>query len=378
MAEKTTEHVLEIRRGVSRKGMIVLTPGVQVSPMSIGLRGDWRIEADGLQDVHAYVYFDGDSLFVQAPEDVRDVRVNGAPVSSSWMPLTPPCTIAIGDARLVFCEASEASTSPNVRPAAGRPSAPVHQDDDDEPTKNINVLDGPGERTGDIPLPPAYQQETLTGDEPTSIIPLPDAPPIAFAKPPAPLPADPFAVPPPPVVIAPSFEAPPSPEATKKIVRTTTKTAPVKPSIGQEMLAQWKAASGPKKAILLLLPVAFVFVSYGFSDDEPEPRKPTRATASASASAPASASATETVDTSEPAPKPPTPVPTSVPSTAPSASSWKTDGKRTLERVAIDAVAAGAFDQAAKIYMELAEAHPDNAAYREAARILRAKAASKK
>jgi hypothetical protein len=387
MADRGGERVLEIRRGVSGKGMLVLTPGVKVSPMSIGLRGDWRIEADGMRDVSGYVYFDGESLFVQASEDRRDMRVNGAPVGTSWMALTAPCTVAIGDARLMFCDVSEASTAPNVRPAAGRPSAhttgPPTSDLDDEPTKSMSLVDypdaGPDDRTGDIPLPPAYQPPS--GDEETSVLPLPELPAAAFTWPNAPAPPKPIETAPPvapttpPVVIAPSFAPPPMPDAMNKTVKITraASAAPGKPSVGSEIKAQWKAASGPKKAILLLLPVAFVFVIYGFQDDEAPTRTRTRSSSSA-----ASASETETIASVEP-PKVIPPTPTSLPSIpAPSASTPRTDGKRTLERAAVDAVVAGAYDQAAKMYAELAEAHPDNGAYREAARILRAKSTPRK
>ena len=45
-------------------------------------------------------------------------------------------------------------------------------------------------------------------------------------------------------------------------------------------------------------------------------------------------------------------------------------GRRTPDRDAIDAVAMGAFDEAAQRYASLATAHPDSTAYKDAARIL--------
>jgi outer membrane protein assembly factor BamD (BamD/ComL family) len=44
----------------------------------------------------------------------------------------------------------------------------------------------------------------------------------------------------------------------------------------------------------------------------------------------------------------------------------------TLERQAADALRAGRRDQAAQLYDQLAAQHPENPAYKEAARILRA------
>jgi hypothetical protein len=52
-----------------------------------------------------------------------------------------------------------------------------------------------------------------------------------------------------------------------------------------------------------------------------------------------------------------------------------TSGGRSPEREALDVAAAGSFEDAAKRYDALSAAHPDNTAYREAARILHAKAA---
>jgi hypothetical protein len=52
-------------------------------------------------------------------------------------------------------------------------------------------------------------------------------------------------------------------------------------------------------------------------------------------------------------------------------------GKRTLERMAVDALAAGAATEAIALYDELATQHPDVPAYREAARILRARVAER-
>jgi hypothetical protein len=53
-----------------------------------------------------------------------------------------------------------------------------------------------------------------------------------------------------------------------------------------------------------------------------------------------------------------------------------TQGARTLQREAADAVAAGAWDRAAKLYEKLAAQHPDQPAFAEAAAITRAKAAA--
>ena len=48
--------------------------------------------------------------------------------------------------------------------------------------------------------------------------------------------------------------------------------------------------------------------------------------------------------------------------------------QKTREREAADAVAAGAYDKAARLYEDLAKAHPEAPAYAEAARIMKARA----
>lgn len=53
-------------------------------------------------------------------------------------------------------------------------------------------------------------------------------------------------------------------------------------------------------------------------------------------------------------------------------------GKRTPDRVALDAVAAGSFDEASRLFGALAAAHPDDPTYKDAARILREKNAEPK
>jgi hypothetical protein len=66
----------------------------------------------------------------------------------------------------------------------------------------------------------------------------------------------------------------------------------------------------------------------------------------------------------------PSPAPTSTGKSTPAPAS----SQKTPERIAVDLVAAGAWEPAAKAYEELAKAHPENPAYKAAAKMLRAKA----
>jgi len=71
---------------------------------------------------------------------------------------------------------------------------------------------------------------------------------------------------------------------------------------------------------------------------------------------------------------PPDPPPPASAKASASASSVPVSTAKTPQREAADAVAAGAFDRAARLYEELARAHPEVPAYAEAARIMKARA----
>jgi len=394
--------VLEIRRGSGDPRYLTLESGQELPPLSIGTAADWRVDADGMDEVHAFVYFDGQQLHVQSAVPDRLVKVNGRVVGTEWTAVAPSSTLAIGDARLVFCALSQASAGAAPMPR-GRTPTPFGEDaptrmqmpaahDDDEATGHIEVPNFDEEATRALPVPTAARM--LGSRKPTPDLGArpapPAAPPVmgpeAFGPAPTPF-AAPFAAPPPP--------PPPPPDDVPPHLQTTTKPAIRKDA--SKLAQAWRETSVVKKIILLLLPLAFVMVFYGFEDD-PAPRAKQKPAASASASA----STTEDDDDPKPkkkkkppvddpdpppsntAPPPstsgsPPPVP-SVPATvpAPSASapgSPKTDpAKKTTEREAVDAVAAGQYELAAKLYEQLAKEHPETPAYKEAARILRAKA----
>jgi hypothetical protein len=62
----------------------------------------WSIDAPGILDVHAYVYFDGHSLFVQSADAVNPAKGNGKAIGTGWQQVEIPCTIELGRARLVY------------------------------------------------------------------------------------------------------------------------------------------------------------------------------------------------------------------------------------------------------------------------------------
>ena len=163
---------------------------------------------------------------------------------------------------------------------------------------------------------------------------------------------------------------------------------PPQPSILAKAKAEWAAMRTIQKVIF----IAFPFVALGgywaiTTEDEPPPRRQ-RPVASASASASGSANAAPSVTVATTAPTATTPpsaatvMPTAtgtttaptatVAATAPTATGSGKKPVLTLERQAADALRAGKRDQAAVLYDQLAAQHPENPAYKEAARIIRA------
>lgn len=128
MAKPGTTHVIEIETGIGEPAFIPLTMGSELQPISVGKKGMWRIESPRVLDVHAFVYFDGSSLFLQSADESQAASVDGYRVGKAWTELHAPCKIEIGAARLRFrslADAPEPAAPPSVpRPAAGQPPPP--------------------------------------------------------------------------------------------------------------------------------------------------------------------------------------------------------------------------------------------------------------
>ncbi|MCW5832215.1 MAG: hypothetical protein KIS78_07190 [Labilithrix sp.] len=102
MAKPATTHVIEIETGIGEPAFIPLTLGQELQPISVGKKGMWRIESARVLDVHAFVYFDGTSLFLQSADESSAASVDGYRVGKAWTELHAPCKIEIGAARLRF------------------------------------------------------------------------------------------------------------------------------------------------------------------------------------------------------------------------------------------------------------------------------------
>jgi hypothetical protein len=102
MAKPATTHVIEIESGIGEPAFIPLTLGQELQPISVGKKGMWRVEGARVLDVHAFVYFDGNALFLQSADEASAALVDGYRVGKAWTELHAPCRIEVGAARLRF------------------------------------------------------------------------------------------------------------------------------------------------------------------------------------------------------------------------------------------------------------------------------------
>ncbi len=169
MANPATTHVIEIESGIGEPAFIPLSMGQELQPISVGKKGMWRIESPRVLDVHAFVYFDGSSLFLQSADESNAASVDGFRVGKAWTELHAPCKIEIGQARLRFRsliaddnQATEIAMSPPVQAPPGGPGG--------MPGNSMPVAAAP---------PPPRMQSGPRGAIPQ---PAPSSNPVAFPK----------------------------------------------------------------------------------------------------------------------------------------------------------------------------------------------------
>lgn len=169
MANPATTHVIEIETGIGEPAFIPLAMGHELQPISVGKKGMWRIESPRVLDVHAFVYFDGNSLFLQSADESNSASVDGFRVGKAWTELHAPCMIEVGQARLRFRsliaddnQATELAMSPPVQAPPGGPGS--------MPGNSMPVAAAP---------PPPRMQSGPRGAIPQ---PAPSSSPVAFPK----------------------------------------------------------------------------------------------------------------------------------------------------------------------------------------------------
>lgn len=469
--ERTT-HVVEIESGIGEPQFIPLTLGKELEPISVGRKGMWRIESAGVLDTHAFVYFDGASLFLRSAETDNPAVVDGEAVGPSWSEIAAPCRIEVGTARLRFRSLLAAdqprsappptpkrtpappivqlpqNAMPSSFPKPARPFSPGELVSEREPGEDTRVK--PFDRaprsvppqevarfaqTAGMPAAPVPQQ--VHSRRSTGPLPPPD--PMMSTGPGTPsghamMVTGPM-MPPHAMITGPSYpphmQQPTGPHAPygygmQPMTGPPPPVAPVAPAAprGPSLAARFKELNGPKKILVVLAPFCLASSAYLILFDEPPQPGPAPVAISDAGTYDARVAVTTAVSPNT-APMPPSCPPGFVPwpvpingtipcvpaaaasamptatvvappastpvgaTAAPTASAKPTaptsaptpeppapaaPGTRTLERLAVDAVAMNDYPRAAKLYEQLQQQNPTNRVYAEAARILRAKA----
>lgn len=410
--------VLEVEGSQGTARMLRFQGGHRQDPISIGTAGQWVLVGPGVRDLHGYVAFDGNQLFVQSASPYYPLRVDGAAVAAGWQAVAAPARIAVGGVTLSYAQTGGESRDTYPRPPAldeertrfqpvdvpqmqddvtqahvpsvpyemndmdmTRPGVPLFGDDQDKTRVNAEVppellAQAPALLAGILPaagappphMPPAAGTPTMSPTAP-GLLPSPFAPSPALPPPQSAYPAQaPYVHPGPgPILDLP----PPAPQTVQKPAGPPWRQA-LEPVLRQAA-AQWKETSTPKKAVLFLLPFAFFAVFVIFDESPKAERAGTPAppaTSAVAAARPVSPKPTMAPTTPR---APVAPAASSSPTSAPAPVGSTPAGGKSPERLAVDAVAAGEYADAVRRYEELSREHADQPAYREAARILRAK-----
>ena len=343
----------------AERSAITFALGMPTQPFSVGTSGQWSVIGEGVGPVHLFLGFDGERVHVVAASPSLPVQIAGSPLGGTWVTAPVPCDIRFGGACLMIRRVSSGAI-------AGNPEAVPS-----------TVSDGGALRQ-------AAQRAADSGAKAGTSSPPARSPPKGFGSTmlmeqrPS---GGPAAGPPPP---APEARAAP-PLGLTEVAAPGMAAARDEPKKGY-----CQSASLVKKITLLLMPIALSLTFLMLrKQSQPEATGPgrlpaasanrnapesrtaapasaaVRSTAVAAASvarleAPSASSSSRPVATVAPRPQPP-----SAPATA---------SARTPEREALEAVAAGSIEEAARDYDSLATAHPDDPNFKEAARILHAKA----
>jgi hypothetical protein len=107
--------------------MLELRPGLELAPLSVGTGGAWQVSAAGVRTVHLYVYFDGQTLFLQSAAPDDPPLMDGQPVPAAWTPAPAPCNITFGHARLAFHAAEAEQPVEEDRTVASAVAEPFHE-----------------------------------------------------------------------------------------------------------------------------------------------------------------------------------------------------------------------------------------------------------
>ena len=407
-------HVIEVRAGRGEPPSLELRPGLELAPLSVGTGGAWQVNAGGVRLVHLYLYFDGQTLFLQAADEQDPPMIDGRPVPMSWTPASAPCSITFGQARLTF-HPTDAHDDSEEEPTYAQPlqqdspqQAPAPAPRRDVPARPFKpgafVSSDDGESTRLQPA--AIDDYSGSLDDSTRVEPLHAAmgPPATVVRPAAGAPwtrtanAPPKVLPPPPTAPAPrDFPPPPAsqPDSTKvsepgppgppsgllNVPPPSIRKPPPEASLPEKIKHQWEAAPPLRRGLIVALPIGVImglWLALG-AEPTPPPRPPLVAVAPPPPVTPPPPVYTATPPWPPVQPFNPPPPPPVAGGSTPPAGGAVADAAVVVansdrrERQAGDLVATHSYEQAIRIYEELANERPQNPAFHEAARILRNK-----
>jgi hypothetical protein len=97
--------VLKIAAGSGPAPTARFVWGTPAAPFSVGSRGDWVVQAPGVEPVHFFLAFDGRLCQVAGLPSGPRVLLNGVPVEQTWTPVPVSSELAFGNACVsVLCE----------------------------------------------------------------------------------------------------------------------------------------------------------------------------------------------------------------------------------------------------------------------------------
>lgn len=398
MNELAIRTAVNLTVGLSKVPRMTFEWGKRANPVSVGLRGQWAVLADRLQDIHLYLGFDGRQLLVAPGGPGAVVLVNGQPLTGhAWVPVTVPAHVQMGDALLRI---------ENEAALPGGAENPVNSSAD-------TWFDGGvlRERGRALAQPSAVA--------PTVAVPMvlggagPRAVPLGATLQSAAVPE--------PVQAAPAANGRPRSQPELHQAVNSLPSSPPATSVTQPpppgKKGAWAEASGPKKAILVLMPFALATMMWVLLDDSdqqlasPAPvaaANPTGATpvhatpdpvpsqaplrqrfslaktpaspdsaavpAPSASAAPSSAAPSAVAPPSLPSSASPAPGSAALAAPSPAASPVVAPPSGASARTALSAALLGNLDQAAELYTQLAAADPGNQAFSLAARLTAAHA----
>jgi hypothetical protein len=444
MSDRPRDISARVRHGEGKPSGIRFEHGVTTGPFSVGRRGAWRITADDVEDMHAYLQFDGEDVSVLGLKGGNPPLLEGRPIGEEWVVVPAPGILQVGKIRIVFDFVEDDDDVLDAPPSGVQSVVGGAQSQSDKTIVERRAPDHPGARApfgadvATVVAPHPLHDELAKASQPftVSVTPkaegrraeggspgietdgllglhngksngvhdghssegevdidwgdpaedeLPEPAALADQLAPAPMPEQRSVEVPTRVVdikaMWPQDRLRANAAASPTLATPSPADSPSEKSGRGGIAGTFRNASLPKRIVFILLPLTFAaFIFRTAAHNAARARA-----AAAEASAPAASSAPSTKPKAQDGP-PHSPDDTGQPAAlaapASSADALATPaiddrpdrpGARTRERQAADLVSSGDLAGALKIYQDLAAAHPERAAFREAARILQQK-----